>query len=112
MRKYVVYLAKIRREAIVVEAESEFDAIKIGRRVSKSRDPYPCYDVEDADEPGARPVIDEDARLETYTCIFCGHQDAKEAWGPGRTTCPSCKKRAPTASEASEALDHIRKTTT
>jgi hypothetical protein len=44
-------------------------------------------------------VAEPDARLSTFTCVYC-HKDAlKEHWGPGRITCPHCGRRAPAASE-------------
>lgn len=35
----------------------------------------------------------------TYTCEHCEVASPKDAWGPGRITCPKCKKRALSASE-------------
>lgn len=33
-------------------------------------------------------------RSTMYTCEFCGAGSSKELWGPGRITCPLCKKVA------------------
>ena len=37
---------------------------------------------------------EDDARLSTYDCQFCGEMDLKENWGPGRVRCPNCKELA------------------
>ena len=39
----------------------------------------------------------------TYTCTHCGVASPKDEWGPGRITCPACKKVAPTAAESAGA---------
>jgi hypothetical protein len=35
----------------------------------------------------------------TYKCQWCGVENLKTLWGPGRTVCPACGRRAPTAAE-------------
>jgi Zn finger protein HypA/HybF involved in hydrogenase expression len=39
----------------------------------------------------------------TYTCVHCGAASPKDEWGPGRITCPKCKKVAPSAAESERA---------
>lgn len=38
-----------------------------------------------------------DAQSTGYTCSHCGVSSPKDAWGPGRITCPRCRKMAPAA---------------
>ena len=35
-----------------------------------------------------------------YLCLHCGQTAPKDDWGPGRVTCPGCRKFAPSAEEA------------
>jgi hypothetical protein len=99
MLRYVVYISRVKHERVVVEAWSELDALDVARRVCDSREPGLVYLKADA-----RPTDDYD-RLSTYTCAHCRHQNAKEAWGPGRITCPECGQRAPRASELEISQD-------
>ena len=32
-----------------------------------------------------------------YTCDWCGRSSLKGTWGPGRITCPWCRRQAPSA---------------
>lgn len=34
-----------------------------------------------------------------YQCFWCARWALKDDWGPGRTLCPHCQRRAPTAEE-------------
>lgn len=42
----------------------------------------------------AARLVDVSGRPTTYMCEFCGAASLKDAWGPGRITCPICKKIA------------------
>ncbi len=94
MPKYLMKFTVSKFDAFVVEAKDEGEATAIGLRVVLERNPDLGVDGWD------KPTLDVDAtRLATYTCAYCQHQSAKEAWGPGRITCPACGRRAPTAEE-------------
>lgn len=94
MSRYAVDVTMTRNDVVVVDAENEGAAMVVGIRVAERRNSGMTFNG--CGLP--RPVAD-DARLSTYTCVRCGHQDAKEAWGPGRVTCPACGRLAPNASE-------------
>lgn len=97
-KKWVVSVLVLTPKRIVVEASSAGSARMIAKEVSRVLAP-------DQTESNVISVTEgtADDRLSTYTCGFCAVVSAKEAWGPGRTTCPACGKRALTADEARAA---------
>lgn len=48
-------------------------------------------------------ILRELATEPAYTCEHCGVASPKPAWGPGRVTCPQCKKVASSAAESERA---------
>lgn len=80
-----------------VEASNPDEAIFVALKITADRFPADVY----FENPSAYETL-EDARLSTYTCMFCKHQNAKEAWGPGRITCPSCKRQQQREAAATE----------
>lgn len=83
---------------VVVDAETPADAEDVARAaVTYAKfatlmeflydDPHPV-----AWDTSAVPVPD-DARLSTYTCPHCNTASLKGEFGPGRLTCPRCKRQ-------------------
>lgn len=96
MGKYEVDVTMEKVETVVVEAVDADTAVFLAIGVAKCRN----LDLSQADEVAVEATeADDDARLSTYTCVYCKTQSAKELWGPGRTLCPACGRRAPTAEE-------------
>ncbi len=94
--KWAVKVEFMTIETIVVEADMPSDARRDALEVVAALHP----EISDVPEVMSVTSASSDARLRTYTCEFCAKTSVKEAWGPGRTTCPGCGKRALTAEEA------------
>lgn len=93
--RYEVAVVLKKTDVVVVEAGSEAEAVTLAVEVAELRNPGLSYATYDGPTRAA-----DDARLATYKCFHCGRQAAKEAWGPGRITCPHCGTQALTAEEA------------
>ncbi len=90
MNKYAVEIT--RKYTIIVEAENAPEA-----RIVVSEDPETDTQQEALDAKITQAL--PEARAETYICHWCKAPSLKKLWGPGRITCPRCKKVAPSAAE-------------
>lgn len=86
MKKFIVHFHTLVPRFLVVEASSQEEAARLTQKIA----PRPFGAT--FENVIANEAL-ELARLSTYSCMFCGHQDLKEAWGPGRITCPTCKRQ-------------------
>ncbi len=103
--KFIVKTNVVVSDFLIVDARDARDAERVaGELLDLRLDLLPV--TADATVRQSLEVLgpaDADARSMTYTCLHCGESAAKDLWGPGRITCPHCKKIAPSAAQQNAA---------